>query len=459
MTELWIGLAALIVGAALGYLIASLRAARGGGADAQTRTDLALATARADALEGKVAEVTAAAQAREVSMREEHERYVAQVRADQEVLKEQFKALAADVLKSNNEQFLTAAGERFTRAQEAQAAELAKREAAVKQMVDPLAKALDDVKKQTTEADKARAEGQAALVAQVRNLLDSSERLSKETAGLKDALRRPEQRGRWGELHLRRVVEVAGLVNHVDFVEQVSATDDEGRKWRPDMLVRLAGGRTIVVDSKASVDAILDAAASDDPRDREAALDRHVANIRKRVQELNSKQYTSQFDDSLEFVILFLPAESFLQAALERDPSLQEWAYEKQGVVIATPTILVALLRTVGHAWKQAALAENAHHVLVTGKELYERLMTMGSHLAKVGKSIDGASKAYNDAVGAFERRVLPSARRMGQLQSIEAEFPATPIDTEIRAITAPELTAAEDPGPDEDELKLPIEP
>jgi len=384
-------------------------------------------------------------------MREEHERYVSQVRADQDVLKEQFKALAADVLKTNNEQFLEAAGERFTRAQEAQAAELAKREESVKKLVEPMAKALDDVKLQTTAADKARAEGQAALKEQVRNLLDSSERLSRETSGLKDALRRPEQRGRWGELHLRRVVEVAGLVNQVDFVEQASATDEEGKRWRPDMLVKLAGGRTIVVDSKAPVDAILDAASAEDPREREAHLDKHVANIRKRVQELSSKQYTSQFDDSLEFVILFLPAESFLQAALEREPSLQEWAYEKQGIVIATPTILVAVLRTVGHSWKQAALASNAQEVLKTGKDLYDRLTTMGEHLARLGKAIESVGKAYNQTVGTLERRVLPSARKMGEMHHIEADFAMPAIETEIRVMSAPELTgpdAAEDDAP-----------
>ncbi|PKQ25867.1 MAG: DNA recombination protein RmuC [Actinobacteria bacterium HGW-Actinobacteria-4] len=437
MMELVVGAAALVVGTALGYFWHGSR--HSADADSQLRTDLALERARAAALEERVAETIARAKETEESLRVQHDRYVDQVRADQDALKEQFKALAGDVLKSNNEQFLEVASERLKRAEEANVAELAKREESVKNLVEPMAKALAEVQRQTTEADKFRAQSEAKLSEQVKQLMDASTLVGKETAGLKNALRRPEVRGRWGELHLQRVVEVAGLVNRVDFVEQVSGVDDEGRRLRPDMLVRLAGGRTIVVDAKTSIDAILD--LENDGTDRAEVLSRHADSVRKRVTELKSKAYTSQFDSPVEFTILFMPAESFLQLALEHDPRIQEWAYE-QGVVIATPTILVALLRTVAHAWKEDTLAKNARDVLVTGKELYERLTKMGDHLARVGKAIDSAGKAYNDTIGALERRVLPSARRFGQLQEIEAEFAPTMIETEVRQIAAPELTS-----------------
>jgi DNA recombination protein RmuC len=382
---------------------------------------------------------------REARVRAEAEQRIADLRASQAALRDQFTSLAAEVLDKSTKTLMETAEERFKRAQQAQDAELAKREASVKQLVEPMAKALDEVKRQTSEADKMRAQGQAALSEQIKQMMDTSKLLGKETSSLRSALRRPEVRGRWGELHLRRVVELAGLVSQVDFDEQTTSTDSEGNRLRPDMVVHLAGGRTIVVDAKTPLDALLE--ADDDPDNRDAHLLRHAANVRKRVQELKSKAYTSQYDQDVEFVVLFLPAESFLQVALERDPQLQEWAYE-QGVIVATPTILVAMLRTVAHAWKQDALAKNARQVLATGKELVERLSKMGEHLGRVGKSIESASKAYNETVGAFERRVLPTARRFGQLQHLGDGMDLPPIDTETRAITAPELsTGDEDDG------------
>jgi DNA recombination protein RmuC len=428
----------LVVGVALGYLLASLRAARGGGADAQVRTELALAKAQAQNLEAKVAEVTASARQREESMRAEHERYVSQVRADQDVLKEQFKALAADVLRTNNEQFLEQANERLKRSHQANEAELAKREQAVKSLVEPMAKALDEVKKQTAEADRARAESQALIAEQIRRMLDTSESLGKQTESLRSALRRPEVRGRWGELHLRRVVEVAGLVNGVDFDEQTSDTDAEGGRLRPDMIVTLSGGRKIVVDAKTPLDALLDMDADPEHASEHAA--RHVKNVRQRVKELGSKGYREQFGSNVDFSVLFLPAESFLQVATEHDPRLLTDAYES-GVIIATPTVLVAMLRTVAHTWKAEALAKNAQDVLDSGQELYKRLSSMGEHLAKVGKAIDQAGDAYNRTVGSLERSVLPQARRFAQLQGIDKELEIKPIDAEVRSISAPELT------------------
>jgi len=360
------------------------------------------------------------------------------VRADQGALKEQFQALAGEALKAQSEQFMTVANERFARANEANRAELEKREQSVRQLVEPMKVALDEVKKQTTEADKARAETQAQLTEQIRRVLDSSEQLGKQTESLRSALRRPEVRGRWGELHLRRVVEVAGLVNGVDFAEQSSETAADGSRLRPDMIVTLSGGRKIVVDAKTPLDALLDMDADPEHADEHAA--RHVRNVRARVKELSSKAYRDQFGSDVDFSVLFLPAESFLQVAIENDPNLLTDAYES-GVIIATPTVLVAMLRTVAHTWRAEALAKNARDVLDTGRDLYKRLATMGEHLAKVGAAIDRASDAYNATIGSMERQVLPAARRFAALQGIDKDLDLQVIEAETRSITAPELT------------------
>ena len=445
MDVVWI-VVGLAVGVALGYLLASLRAARTGGADAQARTELAVAKAHIETLESKVAEVTAAAAAREQSLRQEHERYVEQIRADQDVLKEQFKALAADVLRTNNEQFLEVASERLKRSQQANEAELAKRQEAVKQLVDPMAKALEDVKRQTTEADRLRAEGQAALTEHVRQMIEASQRLDKKTSDFINTLRRSDVRGNWGEVQLRRVVELAGMVNHVDFEEQESVRDADGKNLRPDMTVKLAGGRTIVVDSKVALSALLEAFETEDEAVRAERLLAHARHVKKHVDDLSSKKYWEQFDSAPEFVVMFVPSEAFYQSALEQDPALQEYAFGKH-VVIATPTTLVAMLRTVAHAWKEDALAKNAQQVLATGKELYDRLVTMGAHLSRVGKALDSAGKAYNATVASLESRVLVSARRFGEMQHIAAELPPTErMETEIRQIAGAE-PADEEPA------------
>ncbi|MFO7244299.1 MAG: DNA recombination protein RmuC [Actinomycetes bacterium] len=445
----------LLVGAALGYLAASLRAARTGGADAEARTELAVAKEKVALLEAKVAEVNAAAQEREATLRQEHERYVAQVRADHDALKEQFKALAADVLRTSSEQFLEVANERLKRSQQASEAELAKREEAVKQLVDPMAKALEEVKRQTTEAERLRAAGQAALAEQVRQMIEASQRLDKKTSDFINTLRRSDVRGNWGEVQLRRVVELAGMMNHVDFEEQETVRDGEGKNLRPDLTVKLAGGRTIVVDSKVALNALLEAFETDDEAVRAERLQAHARQVKKHVDDLASKRYWEQFDSAPEFVVMFVPSEAFYQSALEQDPALQEYAFSKQ-VVIATPTTLVAMLRTVAHAWKEDALAKNAQKVLATGKELYERLVTMGGHLSRVGKALDNAGKAYNATVASLESRVMVSARRFGEMQHLAAELPPTErVETEIRQIASAELAdAAEDAEPSADDAQ-----
>ena len=411
---------------------------------AEARSRLDIESTRAEATIGqlteKVAETERVSQQSLTRLAAEHERYVAQVRGDQDILKEQFKALAVDVLKGNNEQFLEVADQRFRRSQQANVEELAKREASVKQLVEPMKIALDEVKRQTAEADKARAMSQAQMSEQVRQMLASSDKLDRKTTDFINTLRRSDVRGNWGEVQLRRVVELSGMVDHVDFEEQENVKDGEGKNMRPDLTIKLAGGKTIVVDSKVALSALLEAFETDDDVVRKERLLAHARQVKKHVDDLASKKYWEQFPDAPDFVIMFVPSEAFYQSALEQDPALQEYAFAKR-VFIATPTTLVAMLRTVAHAWKQDALAKNAQQVLSTGKELYDRLVTMGSHLSSVGKALEAAGSAYNKTVASLESRVLVSARRFGELQHLAAELPVTKnAELQIRAIGAPEL-------------------
>ena len=412
---------------------------------AEARSRLEIDRARAEATIGqlteKVVETERVSQQSLTRLTAEHERYVAQVKGDQDVLKEQFKALAADVLKGNNEQFLEVADQRFRRSQQANVEELAKREASVKQLVEPMKIALDEVKRQTAEADKARAMSQAQMTEQVRQMLASSDKLDRKTTDFINTLRRSDVRGNWGEVQLRRVVELSGMVNHVDFVEQENVTTDDGR-LRPDMIVRLAGGKNIVVDSKVALVALIEAFETDDEEVRAERLQAHARHVKKHIDDLASKRYWSKFDATPEFVVMFVPSEAFYQAALEQDATLQEYAFTKN-VVIATPTTLVAMLRTVAHAWKEDALAKNAQLVLTAGRELFDRFVKMGERLNKVGRALDSASNAYNETVGSFQARLLPKAREFSRLQGISTPLPAVePTRVPVRELTAPEMLA-----------------
>ncbi|WP_431308291.1 DNA recombination protein RmuC [Demequina litorisediminis] len=279
------------------------------------------------------------------------------------------------------------------------------------------------------------------LTEQVRQMLEASAQLDKRTSDFINTLRRSDVRGNWGEVQLRRVVELAGMLPHVDFTEQDSVRDADGNVLRPDMTVHLAGGRTVVVDSKVALAALLEAFETDDEAVRAERLAAHARHVKKHVDDLAGKRYWDQFDAAPEFVVMFVPSEAFYQAALEQDANLQEYAYGKR-VFIASPTTLVAMLRTVAHAWREDALAKNAQQVLVAGKELHSRLSVLGEHLAKVGRSLEGATKAYNATVASLESRVLVSARRFGQMQQIEAELESpAQVSAEPRMIAAPELT------------------
>jgi DNA recombination protein RmuC len=307
--------------------------------------------------------------------------------------------------------------------------------------VAPLRESLGKVETQVSALESARKEAYGSLTEAVRSLREDQLRLRSETSNLVTALRAPHVRGRWGEIQLRRVIELAGMVQHCDFVEQPTTGDGDGRVLRPDVLVRLPGGKCIVVDSKAPLAAYLDAFANDATDDvRQAALRDHARQVRDHIVKLGQKAYWRQFDSTPEFVVMFLPDESFLRAALEHDPSLVEFAADN-GVITASPTNLIGLLRAVHYGWQQETIAEGARQISDLGRELYKRLSTMGAHVSKLGRSLDTAVRSFNETVGSLERQVLPQARRFEQ-HGITGIAPPelTPIERQTRVVSAPEL-------------------
>jgi len=410
-------LSSFLVGALVGVLLGAAAAWVAGGARVRRAE---VATARAEA-ELRVALV---------------------VQGDDERLADRFRALSGEALEQASEQFLALAQQRLAAAHQVQTSELAQREQAVRQLVEPLARTLEQVRAEVGTAERARAAGQAAISEQVQAMRTASEQLRGETAQLVTALRAPQVRGRWGEVQLRRVVEAAGMLPHVDFVEQEQARTDDGA-LRPDLVVRLAGGKNVVVDAKVAFLGFLEAAQASDERTRADRLADHARHVRRHVDQLASKRYWDQFAPAPEFVVMFVPADAFWQAALDADPALSEYAFDRH-VVVATPSTLLALLRTVAYAWKQDALAANAQAVLSLGKELHGRLATMGGHMSKLGRAIEGAAAAYNQTVGSLETRVLVSARRFADLGVVEGdlEMPAA-ADPRLAAVSAPELVAS----------------
>jgi DNA recombination protein RmuC len=297
---------------------------------------------------------------------------------------------------------------------------------------------LDRLSDQLHDFEHARATWQGQLHQQVLDMRLTADGLRRETQTLATALRRPQVRGRWGELHLRRAVELAGLVDRCDFEEQVHLREDRETSLRPDLVVRLAGGRSVVVDAKVPLDAFLEATAGDvaaDPEERDAHLARHARQLRSHVELLGSKRYWRSLPETPEFVVLFLPAESFLSAALEADGSLLEHAADR-GVVLASPTTLIALLRTVAHGWRHEALADQAREIHRVGRDLHERLGTMSGHLGKLGRSLDTAVAAYNQTVGSWESRVLVAARRFEELDLTDDRLEGAPtLQSAVRTV------------------------
>ena len=365
-------------------------------------------------------------------------------------LADAFKALASDALNSNSESFLRLAKATLEKAQETAKGDLEARQTAVQDLVRPVRESLDKVDAQIRTIEVARQGAYKSLEAQIDGLIRTQNQLRSETSNLVTALRSPVVRGRWGEIQLKRVVEMAGMVNYCDFEEQPSVGSDQGR-LRPDLIVRLPGDKTIVVDAKAPLEAYLDSLQAETDDKRKERLRDHARQIRAHAKALGGKAYWEQFPAAPEFVVLFLPGETFFSAALEQDPGLIEFGVE-QRVILATPTTLIALLRAVAYGWRQESIARSAHDISELGKELYKRLCDLGGHIEKVGRSLESAIEAYNRAVGTLESRVLVSARKFRDLEAapIGAELDEIkPIDHSARALQSPELLAPSNPPPD----------
>jgi DNA recombination protein RmuC len=289
-----------------------------------------------------------------------------------------------------------------------------KRQQAINELVAPIRKSLEQVDEKIQAVEKARTSAYSGLQEQVRSLLESQGKLQTETNNLVFALKTPSVRGRWGEMQLKRTVEFAGMIENVDFVQQES-TESEGGRLRPDLIVRLPGGKNIVVDAKAPLDAYLQALESKDGDEVVRQLKRHARQIRDHIKALGSKQYWRQFDSSPEFVVIFLPGEAFFSAALEQDPDLIQYG-TSENVLLATPTTLIALLKAAAYGWRQEAIADEAKEISALGRELYERLTTQTEHFADVGKSLKRAVEAYNKSIRSMETRVLVTARKFESL-------------------------------------------
>jgi DNA recombination protein RmuC len=366
------------------------------------------------------------------------------IRADAEAeqrLRDAFAALAGDALKQNNEAFAELAAARLATAKASADGELAQRQQAIEGMVGPLRESLERVQQQLNSVERERAGSYSKLLEQVTMMRTTSEQLQRETTQLVTALRAPQVRGRWGEMQLERAVEVAGLTEHVDYVTQPTVDGPDGR-LRPDLVVRLVGGKNVVVDAKVAFSGYLEAMEARDEATRAARLKAHARHLRDHIDALGAKSYWEHFTPCPEFVVCFVPADAFLDAALREDPTLLERAFD-QNVVVATPSTLVALLRTIAYTWRQEALAANAAEVHRLGRDLYQRLSTMGGHIDKLGRSLNNAVGDYNKTVASLETRVLVTARKMIDLDVVTStevlEHPKQITET-ARSAQAPEL-------------------
>ena len=424
------------------------------------RVQLAAETAKLDESRAAVTDLHGKHESLATALRMEREAAagkLAEIERARENLVQAFSALSAEALKSNNQAFIDLAQQTLAKHQETAQGELQRRQQAIDELVKPMRESLDRFDAKVQEVEKARVGAYAELSQQVRSLAETQTQLRGETSNLVKALRQPQVRGRWGEMQLRRVVEMAGMLAYCDFVEQQSADSDDGR-LRPDLIVKLPGGKNIVVDAKAPLNAYLDAMEAADEDTRRARLADHLRQVRDHVRALGRKSYWEQFQPTPEFVVLFVPGEAFYHAALEQDPSLIEFSVE-QGVTLAAPTTLIALLKAVAYGWRQEALAENAKQVSELGAVLYSRLATMGGHFAAVGARLKGAVESYNAAVASLESRVFVAARRFRDLNAVggdlELESPAQ-IELLPRDLRAEDLLP--EPGRDGGGLGQPVE-
>ena len=434
--------AGLLIGLAIGFLLAHARAS----------TDIATLSAtlgetRTNADRQLEAErINAERQLEAAERSAEQQLQLASITQDK--MREAFAALSSDALHKNSTAFIERADELIKRVTAETSGDLQKRQQAIELLVNPLKETLTNVEKQMKDVEKERTDSYAALRTQVDQMGKTSDKLQHETAQLVAALRAPQTRGAWGEHQLRQVVEFAGMIEHCDFAEQYSVNTSDGLQ-RPDLVVRLAGGKHVVVDAKVSIIGFLDAMGVDEAgatsggMSRADHLRRHARHLRDHIDHLGAKAYWDLLPNTPEFVVMFVPAETFLNAALEQDPSLLQRAFEKN-VVIATPATLIALLRTVGYTWRQEALAANAHDVLTLGRELYSRLSTMGGHISKLGTRLNSAVQSYNDTVASLETRVFTTARRLVELKVTTEELEAPrQIELVSRKVQKSELVAS----------------
>lgn len=373
-----------------------------------------------------------------------------------EELRKAFQALAADALRSNNESFLQLAETRLETYQEQAKGDLEARQTAVEGLVTPIKDSLTKVDAQIQRIENERSRAYGTLTEQVKSLISTQEQLRSETGNLVKALRTPSVRGRWGEIQLKRVVEIAGMLSYCDFEEQVSVNTIDGR-LRPDLVVKLPGGKNIVVDAKTPLQAYLDAVETTDEEVRKMKLLEHAQQVRGHMAKLGSKSYFDQFQPAPEFVIMFLPGETFFSAALEQDPGLIEHGVN-QGVIPASPTTLIALLKAVAFGWNQEKIAESAQEISQLGKELHDRLCVFAGHLDSVRRALDTAVISYNKAAGSLESRVLVSARRFTDLGAASAREMREPVQIETTARTLALVWGEEEEQTTADQLTVPDE-
>ncbi len=429
----------LLLGAGIGCAIAWL-VFRSNSSVLNTRLtsvqqDLALARAEAAKFTSNNAEMTKAVARLEATLaheRKANEEKLELVNRATEELREAFRALSADALKSNNQAFLELARTSLEKFQSQAKGDLELREKAVANLVAPIGESLRKVDEQIRQIENSRSHAYGELSQQVRSLITTQEKLQAETGNLVKALRAPTVRGRWGEIQLRRVVEIAGMLPYCDFAEQETVNTPNGR-IRPDLVVKLPGGKTVVVDAKTPLAAYLDALEASDEDVRRSKLAEHANQVRTHLTQLSSKSYQEQFEATPEFVVMFLPGETFFSAALEQNPTLIEYGVS-QRVIPASPTTLIALLKAVAYGWNQEKLARNAREISALGKELHDRLRSLATHVEGIGRNLDRAVESYNKAVGSLESRVMVSARKFVEL--------GAPVTDEIQTIGLIDTTA-----------------
>jgi DNA recombination protein RmuC len=357
-------------------------------------------------------------------------------------LRETFTALSNDALKNNNEQFLALAQTKLEQTRTEASGDIEARKKAIEDLIGPMAKTLEHMDRELQESERRRIEAGATLIQKIAALDSMGQDLRGQTQRLVDALKRPGVRGRWGELQLKRVVELAGMLEHCHFTEQETVLSESGR-IRPDVLINLPGGKHVIVDAKVPLDAYLRALEAPDEEARQKLLADHARQVRNHMQQLSAKSYFDKVSTTPEFVVMFLPGEMFFSAALEQDPALIEFGVDKR-VIPASPTTLIALLRAVAYGWQQEAMEENARKISELGKALYESVRVLGAHFATLGSRLQSSLEAYNQAVGSLEGNVLIKARKFKELQAANGgeEIRALePIDRVPRMLQAPELT------------------